>query len=106
MTGVQTCALPIYSNVSWGYGNAPKTVEEFYERLEALTDVILSMSDSICGYCYTQLTDVEQEQNGVYYYSRGEKFGMKRIRAVFSKVPDGYILGKGDSFHHKQTTKR
>lgn len=94
------------SNVSWGYGNAPKTVEEFYERLEALTDVILSMSDSICGYCYTQLTDVEQEQNGVYYYSRGEKFDMKRIRAVFSKVPDGYILGKGDSFHHKQTTKR
>ena len=61
-----------------------KTLEEFYDRLEGLTDVILSM-DHICGYCYTQLTDVEQEKNGIYYYDRTEKFDMKRISEVFSK---------------------
>lgn len=76
--------------VSWGYGNSPRSLEEFYTRLEALTDVLLSLSDYICGYCYTQLTDVEQEQNGLYYYDRSEKFDMERIHAVFSKVPEDY----------------
>jgi len=39
----------------------------------------------ISGYCYTQLTDIEQEKNGIYYYDRTEKFDMKRISEVFSK---------------------
>ena len=26
------------------------------------------------GFCYTQLTDVEQEQNGLYTYDRRAKF--------------------------------
>ncbi len=75
---------------SWGYGNAPTTLEAFYGRLEGLVDVLLDLSDYICGYCYTQLTDVEQEQNGVYYYSRDEKFDMSRIHAIFSRVPENY----------------
>lgn len=75
---------------SWGYGNAPKTEEEFYSRLEGLVDAILSHGDHISGYCYTQLTDVEQEQNGIYYYDRSSKFDMERIRKIFNKVPDNY----------------
>ena len=46
------------------------------------------MSDDICGFCYTQLTDVEQEQNGIYCYDRSEKFDMSRIKAIFSMTPD------------------
>ncbi len=59
--------------ISWGYGNAPKSEEEFMERYKGLTDALL---DNPCffGFCYTQLTDVEQEQNGVYTYDRKEKF--------------------------------
>ncbi len=34
------------------------------------------------GYCYTQLTDVYQEQNGIYKFDRGEKFDMERIRRI------------------------
>jgi len=68
----------------WGYGHSPTTFEEFYTRLEKLTDIILSL-DHISGYCYTQLTNVEQEQNGIYNYDRTEKFDMKRIHAIFSK---------------------
>ena len=67
---------------SWGYGNNPKTKEEYYKRLEGLTADILSLDD-ICGFCYTQLTDVEQEKNGIYTYERGEKFDMKRIHDIF-----------------------
>ncbi len=76
-----------YAADSWGYGEEPKTIEEFYERLEALTDVILSL-DHICGFCYTQLTDIEQEQNGVYFYDRTEKFDMERIRRILTKSRD------------------
>ena len=58
---------------SWGYGNAPKTPEEYHERYKGLTDALLD-NPLMFGFCYTQLTDVEQEQNGCYYYDRSEKF--------------------------------
>ncbi len=73
-----------YAPDSWGYGEDPTTLEEFYTRLEALTDVILGMPH-ICGFCYTQLTDIEQEQNGIYNYDRSEKFDMKKINNILSK---------------------
>lgn len=73
-----------FASDSWGYGEDPTTLEEFYTRLEALTDVILGMPH-ICGFCYTQLTDIEQEQNGIYNYDRSEKFDMKRINSILSK---------------------
>ncbi len=60
-------------SVSWGYGNAPVTEEEFKARYKGLTDVLLD-NPCIFGFCYTQLTDVEQEQNGCYYYDRTAKF--------------------------------
>ena len=75
-----------FAENSWGYGEGPKSLEEFYTRLEALTDVILGY-DYICGYCYTQLTDVEQEQNGIYTYGRDAKFDPARLRTIFGKVP-------------------
>ena len=75
---------------SWGYGNAAPTREDFYKRLEALVKAIVDHSDKICGFCYTQLTDVEQEQNGVYYYDRGEKFDMGRVKAIFQMKAEGY----------------
>jgi beta-galactosidase/beta-glucuronidase len=73
-----------YAADSWGYGEDPQTLEAFYERLEGLVDVVLGF-DPICGYCYTQLTDVEQEQNGVYHYDRTPKFDMGRIAHIFTK---------------------
>ncbi len=61
------------AQVSWGYGEAPKSPEEFVDRYCKLTKVLLD-SKNIMGFCYTQLTDVEQEQNGLYYYNRDKKF--------------------------------
>ena len=68
---------------SWGYGNSARTKEDFYKRLEAQVRGLVEMSDKMWGFCYTQLTDVEQEQNGIYYYDRGTKYDMERIRAIF-----------------------
>lgn len=75
-----------FASNSWGYGQGPRTLDEFYTRLGALTDVILGVP-YMSGYCYTQLTDVEQEQNGIYNYDRTPKFDMDRIKAIFGKNP-------------------
>jgi len=75
-----------HGNDSWGYGNAPQTEEEFYERLAGQVQAILG-NERICGYCYTQLTDVEQEENGIYNYDRSAKFDMGRVKKIFSAEP-------------------
>jgi hypothetical protein len=66
---------------SWGYGDRPKSVEEFYARFEGLCASLLD-NPGVCGYGYTQLTDVFQEQNGVYYFDRSPKFDVARLKAV------------------------
>jgi len=68
---------------AWGYGDAAQTKEDFYKRLEAQVKVLVGMSKKMWGFCYTQLTDVQQEQNGIYYYDRGLKYDMERVRAIF-----------------------
>ena len=68
----------------WGYGQAPRTLEEYYTRLEEQVNAILA-TDHINGFCYTQIVDVELEKNGIYTYDRKPKFDMDRIRAIFSK---------------------
>ena len=37
------------------------------------------------GLCYTQLTDIEQEQNGLYYYDRTPKFDVAWLHSVMSR---------------------
>jgi beta-galactosidase/beta-glucuronidase len=66
---------------SWGYGQRPKTLEEFTARFQGLCDALLD-NPAMFGYCYTQLTDVFQEQNGIYLFDRSAKFDMARIRAI------------------------
>ncbi|MDQ3814295.1 MAG: beta-galactosidase [Armatimonadota bacterium] len=66
---------------SWGYGERPRTIEEFYARFEGLCDVLLD-NPHMFGYCYTQLTDVYQEQNGIYTFDRRPKFDIERIRRI------------------------
>ena len=68
----------------WGYG-VPKTLEEFYARFEGLCNALLD-NTSFFGFCYTQLTDVEQEQNGLYTYDRKPKFDPARISAIVSRA--------------------
>lgn len=66
---------------SWGYGERVKSLEEFYERFEGLVNALLDHPDMF-GYCYTQLTDVFQEQNGVVGFDRALKFDMARLCAI------------------------
>jgi beta-galactosidase/beta-glucuronidase len=69
---------------SWGYGDRVRTEDEFHERFAGLTGALLEDPDMF-GYCYTQLTDVFQEQNGVYRFDRGAKLDIARIREAQSR---------------------
>ncbi len=66
---------------AWGYGNDPKTPEEYIERYRGLTDTLLD-NPKMFGFCYTQLYDVEQEQNGIYTYERKEKFSPSIFKEI------------------------
>lgn len=39
----------------------------------------------MCGFCYTQLTNVEQEVNGLYTYEREAKFDPEVIKAIVTQ---------------------
>ncbi|MGQ9779963.1 MAG: glycoside hydrolase family 2 protein [Bacillota bacterium] len=68
----------------WGYGSRPTSAEEFLARYRALTETLLN-NPRISGFCYTQLTDVEQEVNGLYTFQREPKFDPKIIKAINSQ---------------------
>ncbi|MFD7923359.1 glycoside hydrolase family 2 protein [Streptomyces sp. NPDC059740] len=67
--------------VSWGYGERPRTAEEFHARFAGLTGALLD-DPLMFGYCYTQLTDVFQETNGVYAFDRSPKLDTARLAAA------------------------
>ena len=68
---------------NWGYGDNAKDHEEIYQRIESLIDGIRA-----CGYqgfCYTQITDVQQEVNGLLDENHEPKFDNNRLKDIFSK---------------------
>ena len=69
---------------SWSYGSAAKSCAEFNERYRGLTHALLE-NPEICGMCYTQLYDVEQEQNGLYTYDREPKTDITEIYRINTK---------------------
>lgn len=67
---VNECA--VMSEDAWGYGAGEQDGDRYVERVTALLAMI-GQYRRISGYCYTQLYDVEQEQNGFYRYDRSDK---------------------------------
>ena len=77
---------PEERSTSWGYGQNIDDTEDFYRLLQGEVDA-LRACPNVVGFCYTQITDVEQEKNGIYYYDRTPKFDTARIRAIFERIP-------------------
>lgn len=72
------------SEKGWGYGNQVKDEMDFVERFYELTDVVKNIP-YMTGYCYTQLTDVQQEINGLVDENRKDKFSdevKKKIKEI------------------------
>lgn len=66
---------------SWGYGPRVGSEADFQERFAGLTGVLLA-DPQMFGYCYTQLTDVFQERNGIYRFDRSEKLDVDAVRTA------------------------
>ena len=71
---------------SWGYGAAPVDRDETLKRMYDLTAAVVG--SGAAGFCYTQLTDIEQEQNGVFNYDRTPKFSESELQNVFLQKPE------------------
>jgi len=71
-------------NKPWGYGENVADTQAFFDRFKGLVDVLLD-NDCIFGFCYTQLTDIEQEQNGLYTFDRRPKLDPAQVKAAVSR---------------------
>lgn len=65
----------------WGYGDKVDTKEAFIQRFDSITTAIKELS-YVCGYCYTQVTDVQQEINGLMDMERSFKVEPDIIREI------------------------
>ena len=67
----------------WGYNGDNKIVseEDFVNRFKLFQETMFG-NPRICASCYTQLYDVQQECNGLYFYSREKKFSEKTINEI------------------------
>ncbi|MRN25392.1 glycoside hydrolase family 2 [Romboutsia ilealis] len=66
---------------SWGYGERLNSMDSVINKIEELTKVVMDIND-VCGFCYTQLSDVEQEINGLLDHNHQYKFDPKKIREI------------------------
>lgn len=66
------------SDEGWGYGDKVKSSEAYVNRLKSLVEAVRKI-DGICGFCITQLSDVEQEINGLLDYDRKPKADMELL---------------------------
>ena len=66
---------------SWGYSGVEKTQDNVLERLRGLYLAIARVPGFV-GLCYTQLTDVEQEINGLLTYDRKPKFPAAKVHEI------------------------
>lgn len=64
----------------WGYTSA-ENLAHFYKMYYGVVSSFLG-SPALQGFCYTQLTDVMQEQNGLLNYDHQPKFDCEIIRKI------------------------
>ena len=75
--------VPVAEN-EWGYSGIEPTKEAFLKRLDGLIKALRG-NPVWAGYCYTQLTDVEQEINGLMTYNRKPKADPAEFARIFNQ---------------------
>ena len=77
-----------FADNTWGYyGIEIKTPEEFAELLRSEVEC-MAENPRCSGFCFTQLTDIEQEQNGVCTFERVPKAPVEMLRRAFTAGSD------------------
>jgi hypothetical protein len=68
----------------WGYTTATDP-KDLLKRIEKMMTGIVE-GGHICGFVYTQLTDIEQEVNGLYTLDRKEKLDAAEVKKIVQSV--------------------
>jgi len=81
--------LRVSGSGGWGYSDV-RDADQFLEVYAGLIDGLMQPGP-VEGFCYTQLTDVEQETNGLLTFDRVPKVEPERIRAATQKPKGGQL---------------
>ena len=73
-------AYDVSGESGWGYTSV-ETEQDFLQEYQRIMEAVCR-SKALWGYCYTQLTDVEQEINGLLTYDRRPKCDPAGIREI------------------------
>lgn len=79
----------IGEDAGWGYTSVTNE-KDFIEDYERIMKAVYS-SKILFGFCYTQLTDVEQEINGLLTYDRRPKCELEKIKKLNDMWHPGVI---------------
>lgn len=79
------------NNENWGYGERIKDKNEVLKKIEKLTKAFIN-NNYISGICYTQLSDVEQEVNGLLDRNHKQKFDIELVKKTFSIISEGGFI--------------
>ncbi|KAI2636135.1 glycoside hydrolase family 2 protein [Xylaria nigripes] len=88
-TGVKSEEIqPQGGGGDWGYTTA-SDASDLLKRIEALVKAVIQGSH-VTGFVYTQLSDIEQEVNGVYSFDRKEKIPAAEVKRIFDAARESY----------------
>ena len=73
-----------FSEEDFSYGNLAETPEALETRMRTIMTDIRSL-EALQGFVWTQLTDVQQEINGLVYFDRQPKLPIAIFNDIFSK---------------------
>lgn len=73
----------------WGYTTADDPAD-LLKRVENLVMAVVK-GGHCCGFVYTQLTDIEQEVNGLYSFDRRAKLDVDKVKAIMLEAQKIYL---------------
>ena len=74
-----------YSDSDFSYGDIPQSEEALEQHIRQITEMIHA-AGSLQGFVWTQLTDIQQEINGLLYFDRKPKLPLASINALMTGI--------------------
>ena len=72
-----------YSDSDFSYGDIPQSEKALEQQIRQITHMIYA-AKSLQGFVWTQLTDIQQEINGLLYFDRTPKLPLAIINALMT----------------------
>jgi len=69
----------------FSYGDLPESEAQLRERFTQVAKTI-NTAQQVSGFVWTQLTDVQQEINGILYFDRRPKFAIEEVREIMLSI--------------------